>query len=83
MYPFSTIIYLFVDDLRGIAAVANLLVSWLINSTYYSSNLLISIYPRILVLKVDYYTPFNEEKATLEFMKELTEEAKIRNRNLG
>jgi Co/Zn/Cd efflux system component len=82
MYSFSTIIYLFTDDLGEITAIANLLVLWLINSTYYFSDLLISIYPRVLVLKADHYTRFSKEKATLEFTKELAGEV-LRNRNLG
>jgi hypothetical protein len=80
--PFSTIICLFADDLGGTRAVADILASWLISLSNRSSDLPISTYPRVLILKSDNRVPFNEERETLKFMKELAEETKARNGNL-
>jgi hypothetical protein len=77
--PISTLICFFADDLGGTTAVANLLASWLISLTYRSTDLPVSTYPRVLILTVDDSTLFSEEKATLDFMKELEEETKARN----
>ena len=80
--PFSTIICFFADDLGGTRVVADILASWLISLSNRSSDLPVSTYPRVLVLKANDRAP-NEERATLNFMKELAEEAKARNGSLA
>jgi hypothetical protein len=81
--PFSTIICMFADDLGGTRAVADILASWLISLSNRSSDLPVSTYPRVLILKTPDRAPFNEERATIDFMRELAEEAEARNGSLA
>ncbi|KAI9763377.1 MAG: hypothetical protein M1840_000569 [Geoglossum simile] len=81
--PFCTIICLFSDDLGGTRATAKLLASWLISLSNPSSDLPVSTYPRILILKRwnDPSATFDEKLATICFIQELRQEMDLRNMN--
>ena len=49
--PFCTIICFLADDLGGTKGTANILASWLISLSNQSSDLPVSTYPRVLILK--------------------------------
>lgn len=83
MTPFSTIICFFADDLGGTRAVAEILASWLVSLSNRSSDLPVSTYPRVLILKANGRVRFNEEKATIGFMKELAKATRARNGSLA
>lgn len=79
---FSTVIYFFADDLGETQALADILASWLVSLNNRSSDLPVSIYPRVLILKAKGYSRFKEEKATIDFMQELAKAARARNGSL-
>jgi hypothetical protein len=79
--PFCTIICFFADDLGGTRATAKILASWLISLSNRSSDLPMSTYPQVLILKQwnDPNATFDEKLATICFMQELRQEADLRN----
>jgi hypothetical protein len=81
--PFSTLVCFFADDLGGTRAVANLLASWITSSTYRSSDLPVSTYPRVLIFKAHDNNSSSEEKATIDFMEVLEEETHARTERWG
>ena len=81
--PFSTVVCLFADDLGGTRVAVDILASWLVSFSSRSSDLPVSTYPRILVLKAADRDPFDEERATFEFMKELAEQTEFRTGSLA
>ncbi len=75
------IICFIADDLGGTRATAKILASWLISLSNQSSDLPVSTYPRVLILKWwnDPNATFDEKLATICFMQELRQETDLRN----
>jgi hypothetical protein len=80
---FSNVICLFADDLGGTGAVTEMLASWLISLSSRSSDLPASTYPRVLILKKYEQSSFDEERATIHFMRNLAKVTKLRDGGLG
>ena len=80
--PFSSVICLFVDDLGGME-VTDMLASWVISLSNRSSDLPASTYPQVLILKLCEHSGFDEERATVQFMRGLVRAAKLRDGGLG
>jgi hypothetical protein len=83
MSPFSNIMCLFADDLGGTGAVIELLASWVISLNSRSSDLPASTFPRVLILKICDHSSFDEEWATIHFMRDLARVIKVRGGGLG
>lgn len=81
--PFSNVICLFADDLGGTEAVTEMLASWVISLSNRSPDLPASTLPRVLILKLCEHSSFDEERATVHFMKGLARVAKLRDGGLG
>jgi hypothetical protein len=83
--PFSTIICLFADDLKGLNTVARLLASWLICfRSRRTTKVAIATSPRVIILRewndLDNGI-FNEKLATRSFMQELRIQSELRNKS--